>query len=444
MARKSLEAFWKSVEIELQSQLLPQVELAVATFAGAGPLEWRKLKAKPASDVELFLSLPSVQQQLASFDGDLQADVNAAADAIEAAIRLAIEKRLSSPYLDAALEHFGFIAHPELGQTPLNRGDREEQAALKLGRTTKRWYTTPNKEYDGLKPRDYVVALVTCALCGVPNPMTSVGRRETGIAPPMSSDQPSSVASGRNSRTWVRPALLLAGSTILIAGVVAGLIATGFPGSESTPDERALTQAIQDGSIPTPIGWAVDAQTGEPVSPASLPKQLGRDGGQLGGGDVFWSCVNASTPCRIPKRGQPTYASAGDRLLMRLRLHDPSSEALAKVRVWISIRTGGDSTALTANMEWPTTTPNRFGSTSATTTVRFRDGKPHGLAYVPRSAMLYDSSQEAGPEGRLIARLPEGLMSYGGIILTDVGPPRGCWDCDLAYVRYVVFNMRVT
>jgi hypothetical protein len=432
------------MEIELQSQHFEDVGSAVARFSAAGPLEWRKAKdkAKHRSDVELLLSLPAVQQQLARFDGDVEADPNAAGDAIEAALKEAILE-LPSPYLEAAQEQFGFASRELDGAIP-KKGERERLAAIQLGRTTQRWYSEPTSEHDGLRPRDYVAALVTGALCGVPDPMAHLSRRETGITPPRGSVPPSSVTSGRDSRAWTRPALLLAGSIILVAGVAAVVIATGFPGKEQTPEERQLTQAILDGSLPIPIGWAVNAQTGKPVPPSSLPKHVEHDGGQLGGGDVFWSCVFTSASCSVPKRGQPTYASAGDRLLMRLRLHDPSSEALAEVRVWISTRTRGDSIVLTANMEWPTTTASRFGSTSATTTIRFRDGKPHGLAYVPRSDMLYDSSQEAGPEGRLIARLPEGLLSYGGVILTDVGPPRGCWDCDLAYVRYVVFNMRVT
>jgi hypothetical protein len=430
------------MEISLQSRHFEDVETAVARFAAAGPLEWRKVKAKPGSDVDLLLSLPPVRQQLASFDGDLQTDANAAADAIEAALRAAILE-LPSPYLDAAQEQFGFASRELDGAIP-KKGERERLAAIKLGRTTQRWYSAPSSEHDCLRPRDYVAALVACALCGAPDPMAYVSRREAGIAPPTSSDPPSSVTSGPDSHAWVRPALLLAVCTILVAGVIAVVVATGFPGSEQTPSERELTQAIRDGSLPPPIGWAVDAQTGELVPPASLPKHFEHDGGQLGGGNVFWSCVIESTPCRVPKPGQPTYASAGDHLLMRLRLHDSSSEALAEARIWISTRTASDSIALTANMEWPTTTPNRFGSTTATTTIRFRDRTPHALVYVSHSAMLYDSSQETDPEGRLIARLPEGLLSYGGIILTNVGPPRGCWDCDLAYIRYVDFNMRVT
>jgi hypothetical protein len=410
-----------------------QIESAVATYAGAGPLAWRKPKAKPAGDVELLLSLPSVQDQLASFDGDLQTDLNAAADAIEAAIRLAIETRLSSPYLDAALEHFGLIAHPDLGATPLSLGDREELAAKKLGRTTQRWYTTPGKEHDGLKPRDYVVALVTCALCGIDDPISYIADREQDGAP-IEADIASAEShlKLRQHGTYSRRTVLIAAAiaTVMLIGAGVWMFSTASGGGKG------------DALATPPLGSVVDAQTGK-VSPASsLPAHPAATAGQLGGGHTIQACIVGRTGCAYPLRGQPVMARPGDILLVNLTLHNPDATPLseAKISVAVSRQAAGDK--IFSSYEWPDGNRNSDDIETTFSTalvISFTDHQAHGLSYVPGSSVLYDSLGEGHP----LAHLPDGVVSIGGITLTDVGAPRSCWDCDLTNIRYVVFEMKV-
>ncbi len=425
-----------------ETGLVESVEPEIAAFADAGLYEWRT--ASDPIDVALLGRLPAVQERLADLGPGASEDVDARLDAIDIAIEQAIG-RLPQPYSNAAEAHFGFVPVPD-GEEPPTKSVREDAAADCFPRITSggRWYIKPNGKHLGLKPRDLVVGLVAASLCGVADPMAYLVARARGVkAQPL----PSSAAPQPPTSQIERPPWrLLAGlGVVAVAGVAAVVIAITSSGGEGgTPVERAERRAIQAGVVPPPQGWAVNAQTGKPSPPSTLPKRFGPNSGQIAGGNVFWSCVATTKPCSIPKRGEPTIAKAGDQLLLRLRLHNPSDEPLAEARIWIATQTGSDSISLTANLEWPTTTPDRIDSNGAKTTIRFRDGKPHGLEYLPRSAMLYDSSQEAGPEGRMIARLPEGLLSYGGVVLTNVGAPRGCWDCDLAYIRYIDFSMRVT
>ena len=51
-----------------------------------------------------------------------------------------------------------------------------------------------------------------------------------------------------------------------------------------------------------------------------------------------------------------------------------------------------------------------------------------------------NSSEEAGPEGRLIAHLPEGLLSYGGVTLTTSGHREIAGIVTSRISRYRFFN----
>ena len=352
------------MELPVDTGVVERIEPEIAKYGDAGLHEWRTLSRSPV-DAVLLGQLPAVKACLTALGEGAGDEPDARLDAIDAAIGEAVD-RLPQPYGSAAREYF-WLRDLKVGVEAPTKGTRELEAARCFPRiTTKRWFGKANSKYLGMEPRQLVVALVTCALCGVSDPMAYVSMRESGVAPPTSSDPPSSDPpdygiSGRGSGVLARPPLVLAAAAILAAGVVAALIATGFPGSESTPSERAFTRSVRDGSVPLPRGWAVDAQTGEPVAPASLPKRFGPNGGQLGGGNVFCPCV-MQRQHRVGSQSsrEPTYAMTGERLLFRLRLHDPSNEALAEARIWIATRIGGNRITLTANMEWPTTTPIRL------------------------------------------------------------------------------------
>lgn len=234
------------METELQSELFQPVQAAVITFAKAGPLEWRKVGGKPAGDVDLLLSLPSVQEQLAGFEGDLAADANAAADAIEAAIRHAIGL-LPSPYQEAAREQFGF-GERELDGTIPKPKDRQERAARMLGRTTQRWYTQPNREYAGLKPSEYVAALVACVLCGISDPTAHV---EELASPPPKPDEPAGRVRARRSVAVAVGGLLACAVAVVVAlGAFAG---GGSPGPQTARQQPASNLSHSRQATPVPL-----------------------------------------------------------------------------------------------------------------------------------------------------------------------------------------------
>lgn len=156
---------WKAVENQIDSQLVERIEPKVAALAAKGRRSWDPLKI----DIQLLTSMPSAQARLA--DAVAQADPDANLKAIAGALEAAIHT-LPSPYRDAALDQFGFT-----DQRKSTQGDREKRAAEKLGRSDG-WYRKPHEDYLGMKPRDYVIALVACAFCGITDPFSYIARRK--------------------------------------------------------------------------------------------------------------------------------------------------------------------------------------------------------------------------------------------------------------------------
>lgn len=156
---------WNAVEHQTDSQLVVRIEPKVAALAAKGRHSWEPVEI----DIELLTSVPSVQEWL----GDTQArgmpdaNLESIAGALEEAIR-----SLPNPYRDAALEHFGFTE-----QEASKQGVREERAAQQL-RISPRWYRKPQPKYFGMAPRQYVIALVACAFCGITDPFAYIARRE--------------------------------------------------------------------------------------------------------------------------------------------------------------------------------------------------------------------------------------------------------------------------
>ncbi len=125
-------------------------------------------------------SLSRVQHELLDREADVL-DENGLLDAIEASVQAAIAD-LREPNDQAALEQFGF--------TPGSKGDgrveRERRAAIKLGRTTRRWMSTPNRRYGNLKPRDWLIRQVAKSLVAPGKPIVTPDIESDGSSVPSS------------------------------------------------------------------------------------------------------------------------------------------------------------------------------------------------------------------------------------------------------------------
>jgi hypothetical protein len=176
------------VEQPADIDTVARLEPVMRALAKAGRQRWRRQLV----DVRELEALPAVQELLVAFGSDVNPDPDARRDAIDVAVENAAG-RLPAPFSSAALEHFG-IANDDVAQDR-----RFELAATELGMTTARWYDKPVHEppYAGLKPRDYVIRLVTYALVGIDDPVahlnaarltgavssTSVGGARVGSVP---------------------------------------------------------------------------------------------------------------------------------------------------------------------------------------------------------------------------------------------------------------------
>lgn len=419
-----------SLEQPTESLLVERIKPEVAAFAAEGCRSWRESQI----DVSLLMGVPAVQAQLAvleqsaELDGTDRARQDLERDAIQAAIETAI-KSLPHPYSSAALDRFGFT---DDGKLPSGKGVLEKRAIQHFPRIgTTRWWTKPQRKYSDLSPHNYVVALVTCALCGIADPAAFLAERHPSPADGVAAEpEPADQPQAGDLRTGSRARAIAAGVAASLGLAVAAWAIWGSGGGRS--DARAIP----------PQGSVVDAQTGK-VSPASsLPAHPAATGGQLGGGHIIHACVVGPTGCAYPLKGQPVIAAPRDVVHVDLVLHNPEAAPLSEAKLSVAVTRQVASGVVTASYEWPNGNRNSAGIEtifSYPLTVAFADHKAHVLRYVDGSSLLYSSYGE----GHLLAHLPNGVVSVGGITLTDIGAPRSCWDCDLTYIRYVVFSMKV-
>jgi len=158
------------VESQIESRLVERIEPEIAALAAQGRRSW-----DPAQiDVNLIASVPAVQDQLAGLDAVARADPDAKLKGVGSVLEAAIQT-LPSRYREAALEHFGY-ADQRTGE-PRSKGDREERAAKKLGKSD-RWYRGSSRAHFGMKPSEYVIALAACAFCGIADPIAYIAKRE--------------------------------------------------------------------------------------------------------------------------------------------------------------------------------------------------------------------------------------------------------------------------
>jgi hypothetical protein len=407
------------VETELQSQIFEQVQAAVVTFAKAGPLEWRKVGGKPAGDVELLLSLPFVQEQLASFDGDPEADANAAADAIEAAIRRAIYL-LPSPYQEAAREQFGF-GEREPEDTIPKQKVREAHAALRLGRTTQRWYSLPNREHAGLKPSDYVSALVACVLCGISNPTAYVN----GLGPsPPKSHEPPRGASGQSRASSPELArehsmhvparwstALAFGGLLACAFAVAaalGVFASGgSPRPQTVGQRSARSRSPSRQATPEPLlnRDASCASLGADVQEYTPSTELVDSSGQLGGGER--GLLGRTIP--NGKYSSLLEVRRGDIVKLSIKLHDTAYSSVSDVVVAVAVVPERPRCTRLMAVARSVSAPQDRAELGPLTLKSTSDSPPR-LKYIPGSTALLTEN------GHQLAHLSDGVMGTGTAI----------------------------
>ncbi|HYM46563.1 MAG TPA: hypothetical protein VES65_10465 [Solirubrobacteraceae bacterium] len=408
---------WKTVETQPESQIFEEVRGAVATFAKAGPVGWRTVGAKPASDVGVLLALPFVQEQLASFDGDTEADANAAADAIEVAIKQAIDL-LPSPYQEAAREQFGFGQREPDGTIPKQK-EREERAARQLGRRSQRWYSQPNREHEGLQPRDYVAGLVATVLLGEPLGTPQPKPAQAAAA----HEQPPA----RRGRRLSRRVAILASAGLLVLALA---IATA----------SGIFAAARSPHVPRP-GSVVDASSGHvyppgtPISPSTEPV------GAIEGGSVLHGCDTSIAPFQQASSWETVpIARAGDLMRFRVLLKNRDNAPIPLVRVSASWE-ANKAPSVSTTLYWGAGAGKKGMSFSDSIEVLFTDHESHRLTYVPGSTAMY--TQVQGQPEKLIARLPDGIMGSNGILLTNLGPPTTCFECINTYARVIEFSAHV-
>ena len=383
------------MEQPVDTALFAQIEPLVAAFGDSGKREWRH----GASEIRTLVELPAAQEQLAAFEPQHRASPDAAADAVESAVEVAIGK-LADPFRSAALAHFGY-ADERL--KPRNKGEREEQAAKCFDRSD-RWYRKPaGARFGERAPRDYVVALVTTAL--------------------ISSSEPEQQPEPQRRRSR-----RLAVAVVVVAVAVAVVLIATDGGHKRTG--RALPV----------FGSVVDAADGKVVS-TSLPDRPAPTEGQMEGGSIAGVCPVQPGACAHPGRGQPLVARVGELLVFSVRLHDPTDAPVPEIKLEAFAQHNPHNVEVRIDTEYPTRSKrNGLESSPADpVVVSFRDGKTHSLTVVPGSTTLYDGSE---PD-HMVGRLPDGIFGAGGITLTNVGAPRSCFDCDRNYIRYVFFEMRV-
>lgn len=127
-------------------------------FAQAGRRQWRAA----GLDAAWLAEAPGVQAQLRAFDLEGQPKPNDLLDAIEAAVRVALEA-LHDPFCAAGLDFLGFTK--DAGERPLGKTEREEHAAEHFSRSG-RWFRgkNPKPPFNGMAPRLWLLHQIAHAL----------------------------------------------------------------------------------------------------------------------------------------------------------------------------------------------------------------------------------------------------------------------------------------
>lgn len=194
-------------------------------------------------------------------------------------------------------------------------------------------------------------------------------------------------------------------------------------------------------------GSIVDAQSGEVSPPNSVEATIPST--SIEGGDIFRACVlAASGACRgneFARANEPTTVDRGDIVRFAMRLHNPNPLPVSLLRIAANVDIEGASGIAHLTWESPRAASDSvrkldFDFDGDSAKIQFVDGQHLRLEPIPGSAKLWTSEEPK----RLLANLPDGIMDAGGIKLSNVGPPKDCWDCDLEYMRVIRWDMRAT
>jgi hypothetical protein len=224
----------------------------------------------------------------------------------------------------------------------------------------------------------------------------------------------------------------LAGLSVCVSIVVVSVLGAG--------GQKGLNPASA-GSI------AVDAETGKLVPPPrTKPPEIGIAG--LEGGSALFVCdLTTQHPCPT-KPESPLTVRVGDLIELSLLLRNNFEQPLPLFRVYIGLASARNyPISVSALLRWPQITPPNCvgcsggdeGSVVSETVNVAVSGASEGatLRYVQGSTTLESETQ-------VISRLPDGVTSYPGLLMANLGVPSSvCFDCRQDFVRYVTVKVRV-
>jgi hypothetical protein len=238
------------MESQTHDKLFEQIQPYIAVLATQGRRNWDPVDSK----VVHLAAAPPVQARLTELDPSARADPDATITAISAMTEAAI-RSLPNPYRDAALDHLGFTDQGP--GDPLFLGARQALAAKAWGRSSG-WYRKPQRQYNGMKPSDYVVALVTCAFCGIPDPLAFVARRE-GTDPDAPPEAPETEPTRRG------PIATVGASDARRAGSLSATMVSRHAGHLEVfwigPNSEVIYRWWEDGQ-----DWSLDHSWAEPAA----------------------------------------------------------------------------------------------------------------------------------------------------------------------------------
>jgi hypothetical protein len=222
------------------------------------------------------------------------------------------------------------------------------------------------------------------------------------------------------------PALIIASIALVIAAGIASI-------THRSPEKAAASSA----------GIAVNAISGHMEKSPSIRSPT--NGAYIDGGDILRVCnLSTQAPCTFDSPPREMVVHKGDLLFFKALLHDSGWRAVpyAKFFVEAGPRLGIKSPRVGVQLEiaWPLTNDLNTAERPDIEPVVLRSAASHFapyLHYVPRSTALL------GVQNRLIAHLPDGIFGPTGIALTEIGPPKSCFECNQQYVRFIGFKARV-
>jgi hypothetical protein len=204
----------------------------------------------------------------------------------------------------------------------------------------------------------------------------------------------------------------------------------------------ALVKSAPVGAT-TGAGVAVNAVSGKlERSPAILAPE---DGAFVDGGDILRGCDLSREPeCRFDHPPNALVVHQGDIVQFLVLLHDSGWRAVPYIKLSVNTgaRIGVKPPGIGVSMEvaWPRANNSDEAERYDATTVVVKS--PASSRYRPHLRYIRGSTVLQRRNHRVLAHLPDGITGPIGLALTNVGPPRQCFDCNDQYDRFVAFKVR--